>query len=972
MFCLILLLTYFVSDNVYSETRLDTDTPGAGKSWWPMITSDNSGHVYVTWRDDRNGKGDIYFNYSSDYGATWQASDIRLDTNDTAGANNSRWPTISSDNSGHVFVTWNDRRDVSTLYDIYFNYSSDYGASWSGDIRLDTDLGANHSVFPQIIYDGSGYVYVAWLKLQCGAWSVFLNYSGDYGANWQANATRLDTDPGANHSLWPEIISDGSGHVYVTWEEYRNGSADVYFSHSSDYGVSWSSDKRIDNAPGASDSWWPHISCDGSGYVYVTWYDERDVGADIYFYYSSNYGATWQASDIRLDIGDTAGTSESLWPEIITDSNGNVYVTWDDSRNGAADIYFDALSPDPGGDPTQTTTVVNIGDNWRYFKGTSNPAAGWTDISFDDSAWLVGPTGIGYNDGDDATVLADMKGNYLTVYARKTFTVSDASTLVGMTFRMDYDDGFVAYINGQEVTRASMPAGTPAFDTAATANHEAGTAVVFDLDSYTGYLVTGTNVLAIQIHNKKIGDNDLSMIPELDIENSIGGGQNDITAPSIPANLTATAFSQTKINLSWDASTDDIGVTGYNIFRDGGGIPIATTTGTTYQDTGLSASTLYTYNVSAIDAVPNESAQSSQASDTTFAPDTTSPSTPANLTATAVSPYQINLSWDASTDAVGVTGYKIYRDGGGTPIVTVTGTTYQNTGLSPGTLYTYNVTAIDDESNESAQSSPDSDTTNAPDTTNPSIPANLTATAVSPSRIDLSWDASADNVGVTGYKIYRDTTLIDTITGTTYQDTGLSPSTSYIYSVSAIDGAPNESAQSSPDSDTTLNTTTTVINTGDNWKYFKGYSEPTMGWTSLVFADESWLVGPTGIGMGDNDDATELADMKGNYLTVYARKTFNVINASWVTGMSLRMDYDDGFVAYINGQEVTRASMPAGTPAFDTKAIDHEAGTPETFDLGAYTGELVTGTNVLVIEIHNKKIGDKDLSMIPELDIDMQ
>jgi thymidine phosphorylase len=88
--------------------------------------------------------------------------------------------------------------------------------------------------------------------------------------------------------------------------------------------------------------------------------------------------------------------------------------------------------------------------------------------------------------------------------------------------------------------------------------------------------------------------------------------------------------------------------------------------------------------------------------------------------------------------------------------------------------------------------------------------------------------------------------------------------------------------------------------------------------------------------------------------------------------MSLRMDYDDGFVAYINGQEVTRASMPAGTPAFDTKAIDHEAGTPETFDLGAYTGELVTGTNVLVIEIHNKKIGDKDLSMIPELDIDMQ
>ena len=63
-------------------------------------------------------------------------------------------------------------------------------------------------------------------------------------------------------------------------------------------------------------------------------------------------------------------------------------------------------------------------------------------------------------------------------------------------------------------------------------------------------------------------------------------------------------------------------------------------------------------------------------------PDATPPSTPANLTATAVSSSQIDLSWDASTDNIAVTGYNIYRDGGGTPIATVTGTTYQDTGLS--------------------------------------------------------------------------------------------------------------------------------------------------------------------------------------------------------------------------------------------------------------------------------------------------
>ena len=272
---------------------------------------------------------------------------------------------------------------------------------------------------------------------------------------------------------------------------------------------------------------------------------------------------------------------------------------------------------------------------------------------------------------------------------------------------MDYDDGFVSYINGQEVARANMPAGTPDYNTNANTAHEAGTAEIFNLYSNIGDLVTGTNVLAIEIHNENIGDDDLSMIPVLDNVNLIGGGRNDLTAPSIPANLTATAVSSSRIDLSWDASTDDVAVTGYKIYRDGGGTPIATTAITTYQDTGLSASTLYTYKVSAIDAASNESAQSSQASDTTDAADVAAPSTPANLTATAVSTDQIDLSWDASTDNIGVTGYKIYRDGGGTPIATVTGTTYQDTGLNSSTSYTYNVSAVDAASNESAQSSQD-------------------------------------------------------------------------------------------------------------------------------------------------------------------------------------------------------------------------------------------------------------------------
>lgn len=94
--------------------------------------------------------------------------------------------------------------------------------------------------------------------------------------------------------------------------------------------------------------------------------------------------------------------------------------------------------------------------------------------------------------------------------------------------------------------------------------------------------------------------------------------------------------------------------------------------------------------------------------------------------------------------------------------------------------------------------------TGAADTTDPSVPTGLTATAVSTSQIDLAWSASTDNVAVTGYNIYRDSVFLTTSAGTTYSDTGLSANTTYSYTVSATDAASNESAESSSASATTF------------------------------------------------------------------------------------------------------------------------------------------------------------------------
>jgi len=159
--------------------------------------------------------------------------------------------------------------------------------------------------------------------------------------------------------------------------------------------------------------------------------------------------------------------------------------------------------------------VIDIGDEWLYRKGTSAPPSNWISVGFDDSTWLAGITGIGYGDGDDATILSDMRGNYATVYTRKVISYDGSINITSMTLEIGYDDGFVAYINGQEVARANMPAGQPSFDTLASSGHEAVTAVLFNLDGFISLIGTGDNVLAIEIHNSALASSDLSFLPRL-------------------------------------------------------------------------------------------------------------------------------------------------------------------------------------------------------------------------------------------------------------------------------------------------------------------------------------------------------------------------------------------------------------------------------------------------------------------------
>jgi hypothetical protein len=166
----------------------------------------------------------------------------------------------------------------------------------------------------------------------------------------------------------------------------------------------------------------------------------------------------------------------------------------------------------------QETVLIDVGEEWKYLKGTAAAPSGWRDLVFDDSSWLAGPTGIGYGDGDDATELLDMQNNYASFFCRKVFSVLDPAGVERLVLRIDYDDGFIAYLNGVEAARSANmgPAGMDQpHDFQVAASHEAGAPEDFQIDLGTVTLNQGANVLAVQVHNDTLGSSDASFAPTL-------------------------------------------------------------------------------------------------------------------------------------------------------------------------------------------------------------------------------------------------------------------------------------------------------------------------------------------------------------------------------------------------------------------------------------------------------------------------
>jgi len=256
-------------------------------------------------------------------------------------------------------------------------------------------------------------------------------------------------------------------------------------------------------------------------------------------------------------------------------------------------------------------------------------------------------------------------------------------------------------------------------------------------------------------------------------------------------------------------------------------------------------------------------------------PDKQSPTTPKNLKVEAISPAEIDVDWDTSTDNKHVAGYKIYRDG--LFLRSVSTSFFSDSGLYPDTKYCYTASAYDDSQNESPQSQSSCATTPL-DLTPPTSPTGLIVRAVSSDQIDLKWTASKDDVKVSGYKIFRNGSLIQNLTKTEFSDTGLNPETRYCYTVSAYDTAGNESDSNGQTCAVSSWIITTIGHFSEppcpeiaidssNYAHVvfveQIFTGPNSWISNLIYATnttESWVLEPIGIQGGATSLALDSAD----------------------------------------------------------------------------------------------------------------
>lgn len=493
----------------------------------------------------------------------------------------------------------------------------------------------------------------------------------------------------------------------------------------------------------------------------------------------------WALAGVMIRESLTAGSNEAI--AAITPSNG-ISFTWR-STTGGVSSYTNGNA----GSAPYWIRLQRSGNTFTAFK--SNNGTTWTQYA--STTITMGANvyaGLAVTSHAN-TVLATDTFDNVTVSGSADTTPPTISTIT--TGTINQNGGSVSW-NTSEGSDSQVEYGL-------TTSYGQSTSINSSLVTSHSVVVSGLNASTTYHYRVKSRDAAGNLATSGDNVFTTQA-QPDTTPPTQPMSLSAPLVSSNEVDLNWNASSDNIAVTDYRIYRNN--VQIGTSVSTGYRDTTTVQLTAYSYSVSAVDAAGNESIRSDALTVTTPQfQDLVAPSAPSNLTVSAQSGPTVRVVWSASTDNVGVIGYQIYRDG--VLLANNSTTIYIDSAVAAGETHNYYIGAYDAAGNNSQASSTVSITLPVPDTAAPSTPTNLQASNLTSTSVGLSWTASSDNVAVTSYTVFRDGIQIGTSNTPTYTATGLSPVATYSFTVKASDAVGNISTASSP-----LTVTTIAVPTG--------------------------------------------------------------------------------------------------------------------------------------------------------------
>lgn len=258
-------------------------------------------------------------------------------------------PDIAVDPRGNAHAIWRDSR--STFYDIYHSYRP-AGGTWQPNEKVNDGTHAERRE-PSIAVHPAGHAFAVWSDKRNGHWDLYFAWRA-YGGDWGNNC--LVGNPTSARQQNPSIAVDVAGNLYLVWADSRSGNDDIYFAYRPfPFTQDWSDAVKVNNDEGTTWQDHPALAVDAAGNVYVVWEDSREGTADIVFAYRPA-GGSWGANS---KVNDGVGTLTEK-PKVAVSPGGKAFAVWSENRSGVRVVRSSERSP---GDTSFWQATVPVNDD---------------------------------------------------------------------------------------------------------------------------------------------------------------------------------------------------------------------------------------------------------------------------------------------------------------------------------------------------------------------------------------------------------------------------------------------------------------------------------------------------------------------------------------------------------------------------------------------------------------------------------